>query len=1112
MQRLDRTDWSFLGVCAAIAAVSIFVVVRWFSAAFPEASIDFKVDRAASENVAAQLLSSQHVDYRGLKHTATFDSDDTARIFLERSLGLNKANDVMRRDVRVWRWSHRWFRPLQEEEWDVDVAPTGEIIDYRDQIPENRALPSGDVAAARAVAEAFLRRVNVDAASMRFVSQSERNLPRRVQRIFTWESATVRPAGAPYRFVVNVDGDRVSRYQQRLKVPDDWQRSYRQLRSKNLLAGQVDSIFLIISAIAAVVIFIVRLLRGDLPLRMLLGIGAVALVLVTGVAFNSFPQALAGYDTTESYGAFLLRFVFNAVALQGVGAAMLLIVIVGAGEVLYRQRMPNQLALPRLWNVRALASKRVFRSFALGYTLVAFFLGYQVAFYLIAEKFGAWSPAEVPYDEMLSSALPWVAVLFAGFFPALSEEFLSRAFSIPFFERVLRSRVAAIVLAGFIWGFGHATYPNQPFFIRGLEVGLAGVVLGFLFFRFGILPLIIWHYTVDALYTALLLLRSGNRYYIVSGALAALVCAIPMIASIVLYLRNGGFVPDDDLSNATLPVKPVPSRPPRETQVVELPAPAIITPRRLVLSAIVIAIAIGCVIADIPSVDDAVDYRSTAADAKRAAQTMIPAGDWTVLAQPVDGFRSWDKDSSREDGGSPSGFDAAAADYLLRHGMPMRALVELLRAKIYGATWMVRAYKPLQKEEYFVEVHARDARVVGYHRYQDEKRAGAQLDQAQALAIARSAFPRFGVREPFELKEALTFQQPARRDWLFHFDDPKKVAGDAVRRVSVRVAGNEVTQFATTVKVPESVYREASEQTIVNVLTIILKIIAILGILALIIAGFVTALRHHHFPWRTGLRWTVALAVIPIATALARWPEQLFNYSTSIAWKTFVSGAALDLLRTAGVQLGIIFLAVVALEATIPGVLTLHRREVRKRLGRGAALAALTAIALIVIRRVGLQLIALRWPAMENFDPLHVPDAVALPLPSLLTAGQTVTRTLIVAAAAALFIGALQTLRGKSWLPSVAGTALVFFASLDSSAKPEQLPLALLAAASAALLAWLIARHVLGANLLAWPLAAALAMLLGEAATLLQNHRPDLQVHGWIEIAVAAVIVIWVAA
>ena len=37
-----------------------------------------------------------------------------------------------------------------------------------------------------------------------------------------------------------------------------------------------------------------------------------------------------------------------------------------------------------------------------------------------------------------------------------------------------------------------------------------------------------------------------------------------MLISIALYLRNRGFIPDEDLSNASIPIKPEPIRAPRE--------------------------------------------------------------------------------------------------------------------------------------------------------------------------------------------------------------------------------------------------------------------------------------------------------------------------------------------------------------------------------------------------------------------------------------------------------------------------------------------------------------------------------------------------------------------
>ena len=69
-ERLNRGDWLFLAVCAAVVAVSLFIAFHWFSEAFPEASIDFRYDRASSLRVAEPLLAAQRVDVGGMKHTA----------------------------------------------------------------------------------------------------------------------------------------------------------------------------------------------------------------------------------------------------------------------------------------------------------------------------------------------------------------------------------------------------------------------------------------------------------------------------------------------------------------------------------------------------------------------------------------------------------------------------------------------------------------------------------------------------------------------------------------------------------------------------------------------------------------------------------------------------------------------------------------------------------------------------------------------------------------------------------------------------------------------------------------------------------------------------------
>ena len=140
-------------------------------------------------------------------------------------------------------------------------------------------------------------------------------------------------------------------------------------------------------------------------------------------------------------------------------------------------------------------------------------------------------------------------MLFGGFLPAVSEEFLFRMFAIPFLRKVTRSIVVAVILAGFIWGFGHAGYPQQPFYIRGVEVGIGGVALGIIMLRFGILPTLVWHYSVDAMYSAMLMMRSESLYYKLSGVGAAGIMLLPVAIALVAYWRGGGFEPETGLLN-----------------------------------------------------------------------------------------------------------------------------------------------------------------------------------------------------------------------------------------------------------------------------------------------------------------------------------------------------------------------------------------------------------------------------------------------------------------------------------------------------------------------------------------------------------------------------------
>ena len=114
-----------------------------------------------------------------------------------------------------------------------------------------------------------------------------------------------------------------------------------------------------------------------------------------------------------------------------------------------------------------------------------------------------------------------------------------------------------MIVPAFCWSFLHSAYPNEPPYIRGLEVGLIGIVAGIVMLRWGILATLIWHYTVDASLVGLLLVRSNSLYFKISGVVVGLAALAPLIFAGVSYLARGRFEPDEDLLNGAQPIPEV---------------------------------------------------------------------------------------------------------------------------------------------------------------------------------------------------------------------------------------------------------------------------------------------------------------------------------------------------------------------------------------------------------------------------------------------------------------------------------------------------------------------------------------------------------------------------
>jgi N-acetylglutamate synthase-like GNAT family acetyltransferase len=100
-------------------------------------------------------------------------------------------------------------------------------------------------------------------------------------------------------------------------------------------------------------------------------------------------------------------------------------------------------------------------------------------------------------------------------------------------------RALALLIPGLLWAFAHVAYVRDPFYLRGVEVGIAAVFLyGLFFLHFDLTTTIMAHFTWNALLGALPMLRSGQSAFIISGLIVIAAILAPTGSGLVVALRQ----------------------------------------------------------------------------------------------------------------------------------------------------------------------------------------------------------------------------------------------------------------------------------------------------------------------------------------------------------------------------------------------------------------------------------------------------------------------------------------------------------------------------------------------------------------------------------------------
>ena len=881
-RKLTRKDLINIAIAAIVTIGAIVFLKHNMRKAFPEISLKFSIERDEATQKAAKFLEDMGFDLTDYHKTTVFSSEYLPRLYIDKELGPEYLKVYADSGVKLWFWTSRFFKPLSKREYYVDYDPvSGKLKGFERELEDEAEGASLDPDSAQRIALAFLEtHADFDTSEWRLVKSNVIKRPNRLDHEFVWERKGFKIKDATYRMRVVVQGDEVGTWEQFLKVPEAWKRDYRKMRSYNSLLQSVTNAIFILMVIAMVYVLITRWRKRKIDWKIGLSAGGFIAVISFITMVNRLPLMIAySYDTMSSLTAFYLKTIasfFFTSLLNGVVTT----VAFAAGENLYREVVSKRLYIRNFLSLKGFYTKEGFMAVIYGYMAATWFLTWVTAFYLVGKKFGFWSPADVEYSNIVNSYLPWVFAL-AAFLPAMMEEGMFRLFGVPFFKKVTKSMALGLIIPAFIWGFLHSSYPVQPAYARGLEVGIGGIFFGVLMLRMGIVSPIVLHYAVDAFFFAYYLFIGKSLYLKIAAVIGVGIFAIPFVISLVRYLKRGEFEPSESLTNeANLPPSVEEEV---ETVAVERPEFSRIPKWGIIgVGALVVGVLLVALFKPYRLGHD-LKVKLRPKDAVKISEDFLKSKGYDLKDYhgiAVFNVERWDTQEV----------------YMRVHG-GFAVVDSFFRTYRPSGAWTVRWFKPLETEEFTVRIAessdgSNKAWIYQFEHTLPETAAGADLPLDSAKVIAAQYLEEHGFNlSGYQLYKSESEKREHRTDHELGWESNEPFVGEAKVRLDVSVQGDEPQGPDIYLKVPEKWTREFYKKTAWDSIRYILRTILMLVWAMIVVFFIVKGFLRNQLDYKVGAKYLlVGLifgAILPVYSVLPGVIAQF--YYTAMPYTNFIT-------------------------------------------------------------------------------------------------------------------------------------------------------------------------------------------------------------------------------
>ena len=892
----DRRIW-WLAFFSLVGAL-IFTFKN--SEAFPSASLDLNIPRQDITDKARDWSHRLGYSKTGTIDSTTFFEDDGVKTFLEFELGTERGAQLMRGEIPVWMWVSRFCKEHDPEECSVILAPDGSFLKFRHTIPNDLALPVVSHDEAEKMARDFA--VKVAGKSLEGYSlvgdETSTQLKRKDYK-FIWENRKTEYKGARQRIRVEVDGNRVGAFTQMLKLPEEWDRRYERMRSYNLQLYSIAAVFWNILCALGGIAFLWGVTAHKIRWRAAMLFAGIFAVIQMLESLNGFPTIISNYEPLKNtYQSYISEQLFSRVV-SLLGFFIIGVVFAGAAELIYRVSFPARVAAENWFKPKALSGLELSKGLLVGNISPMLYLGWIIAYYILGKHIGFYTPLSLEnYRAVASSFVPAFSAVSLGVFASLHEEILYRVIALSLSQKLLflipkipKNKVVIFWICNLFqaaaWGFMHSTYPQQPSYARGVELTFSGLMFGWIFQTFGLIPCVVSHYLIDCFLGAKIFIESAQPDLSIPAVIAVSPFAVILIYALIKRRQSieKGSEPDVSLLSNEAVSESIARKAEPEVEESKHVKYDPVSRKKLLYIALG---AVGVLLLSAPT------WRTLAAGSN--VRLTVNRAQAEKIAEKALKDRGVDARQYRRVSWLTADSTGEELQYL-REQVSREQLNKLANLEDFGFTWCVRYFRPFEIREY---EELLDGRGNEYSPMitEPEDAPGPSLTEKEAIKKAsdyvHKMHPEF---LPIVFDSIEETRREHRIDFRIFFESPLQKIADAPDKLQVKLVGDKIALYKQGWNLPDTWKNEFERKTlkddIMNIVTRIYQTILVV----LIIWWMIGLLRSGVIRWRLPLIISGALFLLAVLNEINSYPTIFSTYSTTTSIDMFMQKTVLESLQ-----------------------------------------------------------------------------------------------------------------------------------------------------------------------------------------------------------------------